>query len=167
MIITDKAGLLLGWLVSNWAGCPKVSSPPPQPPPLPPLWISAIIGRAQELGLKCQLDWSPACQPDWAKSNFNLRLQVYYWKPNCCCQTSVLRLEVDFVIPLSLQQHHHPHKSQLLLTWFWPKFKRWFLGTSRKDSYCRCDRQRLSWRYLSISGISQLLPTLFWPNFLR
>ena len=41
--------------------------------------------------------------------------------------------------PVTITAPPPTKKSQLLLTWFWPKFKRWFLGTSRKDSYCRCD----------------------------
>ena len=49
---------------------------------------------------------------------------------------------------------------------FWPNFKSRFLGPSWADSWWHLSRQHLHCQHLSISVISQLLLTPFWPNFL-
>ena len=50
----------------------------------------------------------------------------------------------------------HIRKISAFAAWFWPNFKSRF----------QLSWQHLSRQYLPISGISQLLSTQFWPNFL-
>ena len=52
------------------------------------------------------------------------------------------------------------------MTQFWPNFKSRFLGPSWADSCWHLSRQHLYCQHLSISVISQLLLTPFWPNLL-
>ena len=92
--------------------------------------------------------------------------------------TQPFQTSPKFEVYTKMTLHHHPHThhknsisaiSQLLLGWFWPKFKRRFLGPSLTDANCHGDICPCSICPGNICPGDicpyQIYISLYWPDF--